>query len=122
MVYDGQMKRGAGNVGTVLDGNDGGERVAVRGVWGGCFLCGGESGWRGVFFGAADKKLPAKINPLGGVMWIEHLTTDQKVVSSNPAECTILSLWYHRHGDFFYNVWACVPVAANKTTVSPTIL
>ena len=22
-------------------------------------------------------------------------------MSSNPAECTILSLWYHRHGDFF---------------------
>lgn len=37
MVYDGQMKRGAGNVGTVLDGNDGGERVAVRDVWGGWF-------------------------------------------------------------------------------------
>ena len=49
MVYDGQMKRGAGNVGTVLDGNDGGERVAVRGVWGGCFLCGGESGGGGVW-------------------------------------------------------------------------
>ena len=29
-------------------------------------------------------------------------------MSSNPAECTILSLWYHRHGDFFYNVWVCV--------------
>ena len=30
-------------------------------------------------------------------------------MSSTPAECTILSLWYHRHGDFFYNVWVCVP-------------
>ena len=42
MVYDGQMKRGAGNVGTVLDGNDDGERVAVRGVF---FVWRGERRW-----------------------------------------------------------------------------
>ena len=50
------------------------ERAAVRGVLGGCFLCGEESGGgfflggREYVFPAADKKLPAKINPLGRVM------------------------------------------------------